>query len=148
MQSPGKLWLALPPVALSLLDQALTLYWQPQGYWSGRYDLALEGSPFRRLLELHPVAYGAWVIVWIALFTTAIFLLPRRLAMVVSMGVVIGHTWGTASWIFKKAHAGYWLCILLFVYSAVLIVVAWEKAMRGDRNQAGLDDVSRTDKKG
>ncbi len=47
--------------------------------------------------------------------------------MTVSIAIVLGHTWGAATWICWVLPFGYWLALALFLVSAVLIVVKWEK---------------------
>lgn len=61
------------------------------------------------------------------LFCTLILVLPRLAAMVVSIAIVLGHTWGTATWLCWKVQSGYWLALALFLVSAMLIVWTWEK---------------------
>jgi hypothetical protein len=122
-----KLLLCVPPVALCALDQTITLVGQSSQYWAGRYHYANEGNPlFCWLLQRHPLAFEAGIAVWILLFGGLIVLLPRRAAMVVSIAIVLGHSWGTATWLSWKMPHGYWLAIGLFLASAILIVWTWD----------------------
>jgi hypothetical protein len=110
------------------LDQSVTLIGQPPGYWHGQYQLALEGSPpFRWLLTQHPLAFEAGIAVWIALFSAVMLLSPRWLAMAISIAIVIGHTWGTATWLFFRFSQGYWLCILLFFASGIVASLCYQQ---------------------
>lgn len=87
-----------------------------------------EGNPlFNWLLQQHPLAFEAGIAVWILFFCSLIFALPRRAAMTVSIAIVLGHTWGTASWLCWRVPHGYWITLGLFLASAMLIVWTWEK---------------------
>ena len=122
-----KLLLCIPPLALCLLGQTITLIGQTPRYWSGQYADANEGNPlFNWLLQQHPLAFEAGIAAWIVVFCTLILVLPRLAAMVVSIAVVLGHTWGTATWLCWKVQHGYWLALGLFLASAILIVWTWE----------------------
>lgn len=123
-----RFWLCASPLALCLLDQTITLAGQPEAYWSGLRSTACEGNPlFCWLLQQHPLAFEAGILVWIMLFCSLIIWLPRRAAMVIAIAVVLGHTWGTATWLCWQVRHGYWIAIGLFLASAILIVWSWEK---------------------
>ena len=47
--------------------------------------------------------------------------------MVVSIAIVLGHTWGAATWLCLEIRNGYWLALGLFFASAILIVWTWER---------------------
>ena len=120
--------LCIPPIVLCILDQSVTLIGQRADYWRGHYQLAVEGSPpFYWLLTHHYLAFEAGIAVWIALFSLVILLSPRWLAMAVSIAIVIGHTWGTATWLLFRFSQGYWLCIALFFASGVLASVCYQQ---------------------
>jgi hypothetical protein len=122
-----KLLLCVPPLALCLLDQTITLAGQSSLYWSGHYADSNEGNPlFNWLLQQHPLAFEAGIAVRIVLFGSLILVLPRLAAMVVSIAIVLGHTWGAATWLCWKVQHGYWLALGLFLASAILIVWSWE----------------------
>ena len=123
-----RLWLCLPPFTFCMLDQALTLWNQSQQYWSGNYDVALEGNPImQRLLSQHPIIYEAGLIGWIVLFLLLIISLPKRVGMTLSVGITFGHLWGVVSWIMYTAFYGYWICLALILVAGLLIVVGLER---------------------
>ena len=134
-----KLWLCVPPLALCLIDQTITLAGQSRAYWAGLRSNAVEDNPFFRwLLQQHPLAFEAGIVVWILLFCSIILLLPRLGAMVVSVAIVLGHTWGTASWLCWKVRHGYWIMLGMFLASAILIVWTWEKfGRKGETEERG-----------
>src|SRR5262245_47063955 len=122
-----KLLLCVAPTALCLLDAGLTLAYQPDGYWEGRYGLAREMCPpYRWLLQQHPSAFAAGILALIASFGSAIMLLPRRAALAVSAAFVIGHTWGAGTWVTAYVPEGYWVLLGLFAASALSLVLTWE----------------------
>ena len=125
-----KLWLCLPPFALCMLDQGITLFRQSDAYWDGSYEHAREANPlFSWLLKQHPLAFEAGIFVWVSIFASIILFTPRRVAMTVSIAVLLGHTWGAATWLTWTVPQGYWLSIALFLASSILIVTVWEKNM-------------------
>ena len=123
-----KLLLCVPPLVLCAIDQTITLAGQSSSYWSGNYADANEVNPlFNWLLQQHPLAFEAGILAWILLFGAVIMVLPRRAAMAASIAIVLGHTWGTATWLCLKIHHGYWIALGLFLASAIVIVLTWEK---------------------
>jgi hypothetical protein len=136
-----RIWLCLPPFLFSLLDQGFTLWNQSEQYWRGHYAVALEANPVSyQFLSKHPLIYAVGVLFWILLFLLLIISLPRRLAMILSVAITFGHTWGLVSWIMQcsvmpgmagcgsySSVYGYWICLALIFVAAVLLVLAWEK---------------------
>jgi hypothetical protein len=128
MDSTMKLRLCIPPIVLCILDQSITLLGQHSQYWKGNYQTAMEGCPpFHWLLQQHPLAFEAGIAVWIALFSTVILLSPRWLAMAISIAIVVGHTWGTSTWLLLRFGQGYWLCIALFFMSGLLASLCYQQ---------------------
>ncbi len=116
------LWLVAPPILLCFLDFGLTLYGQSETYWSGSYSDVNEISPsFGKYLSIHPIAFVGAGLVWIAIFSSLIAILPEKLAMTVSVCVVLGHMTGAASWLAYR-FGSYQACNALFLLTAVLIV--------------------------
>jgi hypothetical protein len=114
------LWILCPPIFLCCLDFGLTLYCQSPTYWSGNYAHANEMSPsFRYYLTIHPVMFVAMVIVWIALFSTMIAILPVTVSRAIAVTVVIGHMIGAGSW--PPFRGSYQLgCSLILLTSFVI----------------------------
>lgn len=123
-----KIWLCVPPFALCMLDQGITLFGQTSEYWAGNYSVANEVNPwFNWLLRQHPFAFEAGIIAWVSVFSFIILVLPRRSAMTISIAIVLGHTWGAATWICFVLPFGYWITLSVFLASAIIIVVTWER---------------------
>ena len=99
---------------------------QPDPYWSGDYSQPLEANPpMRWLLSQHPGAFAAATLAWVVLFSAAIMLLPLRLARVISVALILGHTWGASSWLLVHVPHGFWWTVALMMTSAVLVEVGW-----------------------
>ncbi len=125
-----RLWLCICPVAVCVLDQVITLWRQPPGYLQGDYALAKEASPpFKWLLQVHPMAYVAGAAVGLGLYVAILMLTPRRFAMTAAIIIILGHSWGTATWLISGVTHGYWVAMALFVVSGILVTVTWEKNM-------------------
>jgi hypothetical protein len=122
----SRLWLCLPPLLVFLGDQAVTLWCQPCQYWAGDYSIAREGSPHGLwLLNQHPLAYVGGVTGYMLAFTTGLLFLPRRLARIAALAIVLGHSWGMATWLWHddwwtESDAVYNATLLLFVAVAVV----------------------------
>ncbi len=116
------LGLCLPPLAFSLLDGSLTLAGQSAQYWGGAHSQVNEGSPtFHTLLSVHPLAFAAGLLVWMAVFVGIILLLPDTLSLIVCIAVTLGHTVGAATWVLWQSQYGYQACNGLFLLAAVAL---------------------------
>ncbi|MCA9032404.1 MAG: hypothetical protein KDA66_16415 [Planctomycetaceae bacterium] len=130
------LWLVLPPALLCMLDFGITLYGQSASYWSGNYGAVNELSPsFARYLTIHPLAFVGAGVLWIALFSTLIALLPEILALTVSIAVVIGHMGGTATWLAYRFN-NYQACNALFLVTAFVVVLSFKRGQSNDGSSA------------
>jgi hypothetical protein len=96
------LGLGLPCVLAFLFDVGLTMHGQPEAYWAGDYRQTNEGAPFfRKLYIIHPLAVAAGEALWLAVILTWVLLLPEVLAVVLTVAVVLGHTAGGCTWLFR-----------------------------------------------
>lgn len=129
--SKTKCWYCLAPAALCVLDHALTIWGQPDWYWAYGYRGAVEAAPHGQwLLERHPIAFVAFGLAMVALYSTAILLLPRRGARIVALALVIGHSWGAATWLVSYLVYGYWLSLGFFLVVSIVLLWSWERAER------------------
>lgn len=128
------LWLVVPPAIMSLCDAGITLYGQSSEYWTGNYSVVSEGSPsFASYLAIHPACFFAMALVWVALFSTIVLLLPETYALCASTSVLLGHMWGVDSWL-----PYYQLSMALMLFTSVLIVIGFKRGQSGD-GSAGID---------
>jgi hypothetical protein len=129
------------PLALCVLDFALTLHGQPRAYWQGNVGAVREASPeVRRLLVVGPFAVTGALLLWILAIATLLLLLPRAAAMFLAVGVTLGHTLGAASWISRWAfgyQSGLGLCLL--AACGLVAAILWEEKARPVAEKAGDD---------
>ena len=129
----SKVWLCVAPAAIIGIDVALTLAGQGSGYWSGSYNLANEASPpGYYLLTQHPAAFIAAMAAWVGLLCLTILLLPATASRILSLALVIGHTWGATSWFRYVFDWGYWSSIVFFALAAASVVFTWDRARQRD----------------
>lgn len=129
-------WLLVPPIALCLLDFGLTLAGQSRAYWNGNFTDINELSPsFAYYLTVHPLAFVAAGLLWIAIFSGLIMLLPEVLALIVAIAILFGHTVGALTWLMFRFHS-YQACNLLFLVSATLVVYAFKKGQSNEGRSA------------
>jgi hypothetical protein len=76
------------------------------------------------------------------IFATMILLLPRTLALAMSLAVTIGHTWGATTWLLYRFHYGYQACEALFVLTALVLALGIERVW-GAEGKAMESDGSR-----
>jgi hypothetical protein len=123
-----RLWLCVAPAALCLLDYSLTLLGQPATYWAGNYASYNEDDPLGGwALGKHPLAFLVYMLLWIALVSAPVLVLPRSLAKIVSLAVAMGHATGAASWA-RLMLGRYEVYPILFLACAALTVWSWHKA--------------------
>jgi hypothetical protein len=133
------LWLLFPPVAFCLLDQAATLWGQSARYWDGDYLYVFEGNPIAYLLlAKHPFFYIIGSAAWIAVFCLLIFLLPKRLAIILCVFISFAHLWGTLGWIMLYSVVfgccrysptiGYLVSVALILAASMSLPLALEKS--------------------
>ena len=125
----NKLWLFLPFLCVFLVDAGITLANQPDGYWAGDHRIANEMFVLFAWGLVH--GPGAFVLVcaaWLLVFGALILLLPRLLAEILSLSLVSGHTWGAMTWLVYQLELNYPACLLFFVLSATVFILALRKS--------------------
>ena len=139
---PRSLWIVVPPILLCCLDISLTLFGQSPAYWAGNYQDVNEISPsFRVYLTTHPLVFAGMGLVWIAIFSSLIAILPEKVGMTISIAIVIGHTTGSATWLLYRFNF-YLACIALCLFTSIAIVTSFNMG-RSDTGET-LIDWSRT----
>lgn len=134
---PGTLWLVVPPIVMCYLDFGLTLFGQSPVYWQGNYHSANEMSPsFRYYLSMHPLVFVGMVMLWSAIFSSLIAILPDRIGMTISVTVIIGHMIGAGSW--PPFRGSFQLCHVLFLFTSTLIVTSLNMG-RSDSGQSPIN---------
>ena len=113
-------------LVLFAADEAITLWGQPQGYWSGNQNSVLEANPFGNwALRQHLAVFVTEAFLYAGCFSLLILFLPHSPALVASVAVCLAHAYGVASWIWFLWS--FWLLPPFFLASAVIIVWGWKK---------------------
>jgi len=110
------------PAVLTLADAVLTLAGQPAAYWRD-FAKADEAFPaFAELLHIHPAAFLAAALAWIAAYCLVIRALPRWPSLVVSVSFMTGHFVGCLTWLLLRFHIPFPCVLLLFPLFASAVV--------------------------
>jgi hypothetical protein len=103
------------PVVLSLLDVAVTLRYQPAGYWAGDRAQVVEGNPLVWVaLRVHPALLVPGCLGWYALFYFLIFRTPAWVGLRCHVLWVGGHLIAIAGWLIHFHPHGYEYTALLY----------------------------------
>ena len=109
-----RLRLMLLPIVLSLIDGAVTLHYQPPGYWSGDRSQLIEANPLVWIpLRLHPALLIPGCIGWYALFYFLIFYPPAWIGLRCHVAWVFAHLVAIAGWLLRFHPHGLALTTLL-----------------------------------
>lgn len=97
-----------------------------------------EVSPsFAAYLAISPFAFLLAGLLWMAIFSALIVILPEMLAMTLAIAVMLGHLNGAFTWLTYRFES-YQASNALFLLTAFLIVIAFRKG-RSDTGRAALD---------
>jgi hypothetical protein len=121
--------MCIGPVALALIDAAVTLFGQSLDYWDG-YATVREDNPVAyAFLRFHPLVFAIGTAIWISLFTAAIHVLPMALARVVAFVVMLGHAIGASTWLIRWRFGIVWVLVFL-VLVRMLDNLIWRSRLR------------------
>lgn len=122
------------PVVLSWLDVAVTLRYQPVGYWAGDRAQVVEGNPLVWVaLRIHPALLVPGCLGWYALFYFLIFRTPAWVGLRCHVLWVGGHLIAIAGWLIHFHPHGYEYTALLYAI-AVPTAVGLFRPFRGQWN--------------
>jgi hypothetical protein len=122
-------WLCVAPACVCALDAGLTLIFQPAAYWAGQFDRVNEFSPLDRwMLMQHPLAFVAWVGLWISGVCLVLRWLPTRASLALALMLILGNATGASSWIGARISGGFWIGYGLFLVIGALVVATWAQA--------------------
>ena len=94
-----RLWWCVPAVVLAVADGCLTLWGQPEAYWSGGFRAINEGNPLAAwLLGVHPLAFASAGVPYLLLVIAAVMALPRWWAVAVAKAIAPAHAFGVSVW--------------------------------------------------
>jgi hypothetical protein len=121
-----RFWLALPALAVTFADAALTLQRQPPEYWSGQFATGIENNPIGAFfLHTHPLAFVLFMLAWISLVVFLGSRLRQPWAFVTMLTVTLGHTAGAYSHL-RRFHVVAALSVFLLV--SLVASYCWAKA--------------------
>ncbi|CAN5264217.1 hypothetical protein BH23VER1_BH23VER1_06040 [soil metagenome] len=113
------------PFALSLLDMAVTLNYQPAAYWEGDRSSVVEANPAVWLaLRIHPLLLVPGCVGWYALFWFLIFRTPAWIGLRFWLFLILGHSWAVGSWWVRHAEHPWLLVSLLAAAVAPVALLA------------------------
>lgn len=113
--------LVLPALLLGQLDAAITLHGQSVRYWSGDHADVNEASPtFAWLLGVHPLAFEAGILAWLAILALGVLLVAEPLALTFSIAVALGHAFGLSTWLWRDPSGYQWVNGLMLTTAAAL----------------------------
>jgi len=136
------LGLCVPPLALGLIDGSMTLVGQSSFYWAGNYLAVNEANPvFAGLLQVHPLAFVAGAVIWLIMLGTTIVVLPRTVALILSIAVTFGHTIGSGNWLFGHFELGYQLANGYYLLSACALGIGIRYAFGNSIQEAEVLNV-------
>lgn len=136
------LGLGLPCLVAFFLDTTLRLCAQPKEYWAGNYRYILqEGTPFVRMLYTwHPLAAVGGYVLWAAIIAMLLLLVPRVLAVVLSIAIVFGHISGAFSW---SAQFMYQYLSFVFLLTGIVLGVGIHWYLRSSTNSGMMQQAQR-----
>ncbi len=109
------------PVILALIDGAVTLYFQPEGYWRGDRSQALDSNPIVWLaLRIHPLVLVPGYLGWFGLITLLIGFAPAWIGLRFHVLLVLGHTVAISGWLVRF---GEWEIAVVFAIASLSAAV-------------------------
>ena len=138
-------WLAIRllalPVALSVLDFAVTLSFQPAAYWAGDRSALIEANPIARwVLMMHPLLIVPAMVAWYVLMFPLIFQTPAKFGLRVIAAHILAHTIVISGWLIRMLEGGWWWSVLLVgvvMIAAVALLAPFRNEWNSDKALQG-----------
>lgn len=129
MKQTARAWLCVPALLLYSCDITITLVSQRATFWAGAFDTVEEGNPLAHALLLFgPWAFIAAAILWGSVWSTAIMLAHRSIAVVLSFGLTVAHALGTACWLPRHGTVGIVAAVVLLIAAERVLTWSWSRA--------------------
>lgn len=112
----------MPALWACTIDLILTIINQPIEYWHGSLQVANEGNPI--IIYLMKISvYGLFIFLglWLLFIGIITLYLSPLLTKMLSLFVLIAHTYGAASWL--SQCCGFWAVINYIILNSVIFVV-------------------------
>ena len=119
MRKREKLLALIPALWASLFDAIITIKGQREEYWDGNLNMANEANPIGNFMMKHHVS-GIFVIcgLWLILIGILGYYLPKKIARVFLLFVLMAHSWGASTWI--SMEYGFWFVMILILFNSIL----------------------------
>lgn len=115
------LLILIPAFWACLVDLILTIMNQPFGYWQGNLQIAEEGNPLIKFLMKNNISgIFIFVTIWLLFIVIIGYYLPTKLLRMLSIFVLIAHTYGGSSWLAECC--GFWTVINYILLNSVLFI--------------------------
>ena len=118
-------WMLYASLFLAMaLDATVTLLGQPDSYWD-KISGATEGAPHAKAaLDHSPLAFVGMEFAIFLGFSILILLLPRVLALLVSVSIALASFIGTLTWFMFTFKFSYWFIYLYFPLISIPIILS------------------------
>ncbi len=117
----NKVFPLIPALFSSCFDVSITAIYQPKSYWQGDLSNANEGNPLGYLfMNWHQSGLFIISAIWIFAIILLGYYLPKKIATIFLLFVLISHSFGAGSWL--NQNYGFFSAILFFLLNAAL----WE----------------------
>ena len=132
----ARLWLCIPVIITDILDATVTMLGQSAEYWQGSYHLVNEANPIACwFLEIHPLANAVYIILDFGVISILIILLPLFFAKILAAYWTVGSAKAIYGWSYNRLGLGWWGSNLVILFPIIILVYAFEKAMKYEANQ-------------
>lgn len=127
MKTKNNIWYAIPACIVCTADQIFTLIGQSKNYWGEDRSQANEANDlFNYFLQISPWMFELGILIWMCLFTFTILKAPKRFAKIISLSLIIGHSWGLSSWLQYDIRLSYYSILITFIFIATMTIFCWE----------------------
>ena len=119
MRKREKLLALIPALWASLFDAIITIKGQSEEYWDGNLNMVNEANPIGNFMMKQHVS-GIFVIcgLWLILIGILGYYLPKKIARVFLLFVLMAHSWGASTWI--SMEYGFWFVMILILFNSIL----------------------------
>jgi len=139
MRRTTKLLLMVPALWASLFDILITIVLQPKAYWNGDLGAGNEGNPIGSFFMKNHIS-GIFVIsiFWLVLIGLLGYYLPRQLAKIFLMFVLIAHSYGASTWLSNKF--GFWYAMAFILFNSILFSLIGDIVGKGVQSQKEVSE--------
>jgi len=139
MRRTTKLLQMVPALWASLFDILITIVLQPKAYWNGDLSAGNEGNPIGSFFMKNHIS-GIFVIsiFWLVLIGLLGYYLPRQLAKIFLMFVLIAHSYGASTWLSSKF--GFWYAMAFILFNSILFYLIGDIVGKGVQSQKEVSE--------